>query len=496
MNRKVESDQNEALKDLERKVISMLLAFGPEYIDEFGLSEQYFSVYKHAFLVIKSSKGSDRGEVYIKLKSLGYDFDDEVVESGQELGIDYAKAFINSLKEKIALQEARRILDQSLTSDEGLGNVIVALDKVKESLENNYPITKEDSSLSIKNVFEETVNRIENPSTNYKFFVGYMDHKLYDFTAGNTIVIGARPSVGKTSLSLWSALNLAFTGVPVHFLSLEMSVWQIGAKIFSLITGLPASRLFSKISTEEEKNRLKAIPRMFPWLPFRLTSISIPTMQNIEEIMRKSVKNYGTKVFFIDYVQLIIHPRYNSTRHQEVAYIVQKLKNLAIELDVAIVELSQLSRAGNKDPEMSHLKESGDIEQAASLIILLWKDEDGEEDKEEDEEESVFDPDEFDDVEDISQIGKRIKKKSSSTTESRYRLVNYRVEKHRNGPTFSGKLIFDSESSIFYDPGKKIEKHEEYLRKLISFAHSKSPVGKAYYSVLQALDSNSDNVLY
>jgi replicative DNA helicase len=271
---------------------------------------------------------------------------------------------------------------------------------------------------------------------------------------------------------------------------MEMSVWQLGAKIYSIITNLSPSRIFSGTITEEEKKRIELINKTLNWVPFKLTSLGNPTIQNIEEIMRKSVRQHNTKVFYLDYVQLITNPTVSQSRHQEVASIVQKLKNLAIELNVAIVELSQLNRMGTKDPEMSHLKESGDIEQAASLVLLLWNEEKEEEEEEESDDSPSIDLETLNDLDDISNIGNVVSSKKSNKI-PRYRVLNYRIEKHRNGPTFSGQMIFDSLVNVLFDPGIKFKRDEENLKKMIKFAYLKSPVGKIYRTAL----TGSEDVL-
>jgi replicative DNA helicase len=486
----VKEQLTESLKALEEKILVLIPVYGRNIIEDFGIEETHFRYYKHVFKAIKSLPANvNREKIIYILIANGID-EAESVAQVEDIGNDksYFSYLASELKEKSLVFSVREKIIKSLDGSYDISTVSSVLENLRTMLvaEHFY----ESDSLSLQDVLGETLERASQSQEIYKFYVGYMDSKLNDFTSGNTIVIGARPGVGKTSFSLWSALNLAFSNIPVHFISMEMSVWQLGAKIYSIITNLSPSRIFSGSITEEEKKRIELIDKMFTWVPFKLTSLGNPTIQNIEEIMRKSVRQYNTRVFYLDYVQLIANPMINQSRHQEVASIVQKLKNLAIELNVAIVELSQLNRMGTKDPEMSHLKESGDIEQAASLVLLLWNEEKEEEEENDSDDASSIDLETLNDLDDISNIGKIISSKKSSKI-PRYRVVNYRVEKHRNGPTFSGQMIFDSLVNVLFDPGIKFKKDEENLKKMIKFAYLKSPVGKMYKEML----AGSEDVL-
>jgi len=474
----------ENLKALEEKILVLISVYGRGVIEEFGLEESQFRYYKHVFKAIKSlPQNVSREKILYILIANGID-EVESVWQMEDIGNDksYFSYLVSELKEKSLIFSVREKIIRSLDGSYDISTVSSVLENLRTMLVTEH--FAESDSLSLQDVLGETLERASQSQEVYKFYVGYMDSKLNDFTPGNTIVIGARPGVGKTSFSLWSALNLAFSNIPVHFISMEMSVWQLGAKIYSIISNLSPSRIFSGSITEEEKKRIELMNKMLTWVPFKLTSLGNPTIQNIEEIMRKSVRQYNTKVFYLDYVQLITNPMVSQSRHQEVASIVQKLKNLAIELNVAIVELSQLNRMGTKDPEMTHLKESGDIEQAASLVLLLWNEEKEEEEEGEDSDDSPqLDLEALNDLDDISNIGNVISSKKSNKI-PRYRVVKYRVEKHRNGPTFSGQMIFDSLVNVLFDPGIRFKRDEENLKKMIRFAYLRSPVGKMYKEML------------
>ncbi len=473
----------ENLKALEEKILVLIPVYGRGVVEEFGLEESHFRYYKHVFRAIKSLPPNiNREKIIYILIANGID-EAESVAQVEDIGNDksYFSYLVSELKEKSLVFSVREKIIKSLDGSYDISTVSSVLENLRTMLVTEH--FAESDSLSLQDVLGETLERASQSQEVYKFYVGYMDSKLNDFTPGNTIVIGARPGVGKTSFSLWSALNLAFSNIPVHFISMEMSIWQLGAKIYSIISNLSPSRIFSGSITEEEKKRIELMNKMLTWVPFKLTSLGNPTIQNIEEIMRKSVRQYNTKVFYLDYVQLINNPMISQSRHQEVASIVQKLKNLAIELDVAIVELSQLNRMGTKDPEMTHLKESGDIEQAASLVLLLWNEEKEENEEEDSDDSPQIDLETLNDLDDISNIGNVLSSKKSNKI-PRYRIVNYRIEKHRNGPTFSGQMIFDSLVNVLFDPGIKFKKDEENLKKMVKFAYLKSPVGKIYRTML------------
>lgn len=335
---------------------------------------------------------------------------------------DQIVKYANLLREKALLkkveQKFKLISNKKFSSTEQIYN---ELKSIQEIIFHNRPSSE--NIMTIQDILDVFSKEAISQKLSFGFCFGGLDidKYIYDFVPGNTIVIGARPNIGKTLLSLHIIRKNAEKGIPSHFISLEMKPYQIFTRYISMLSGIPSVKIFRNYLDEEEKIIIEELKKdlLAQKIPIYFTSTFDGSLQNIESLMRKSVFEFGTKLFVIDYLQLMSNPQYNQSRHLEIASIVQRLKNLAIELDVSIVEVSQLSRKLNnkEDPQMSDLKESGDIEQAASLVVLLG--------------------DKGEDVIDKVNVGNEehpiIRKK-----------LLFKVEKQRNGPKFSAIVSFNT----------------------------------------------------
>lgn len=204
------------------------------------------------------------------------------------------------------------------------------------------------------------------------------------FYNGQMIVVGARPSVGKSALMGQMALKMARSGKSVGIISLEMNNNEIAARLSSIETDIPFSTIFRTIASDEDLHRsfYDRISRSTVNLPIY---ISDKTKVNVSEIKAKAIKLKATRgldVLMIDYLQLLdtttANKQYN--REQEVAKMSRGLKMLAQELDIPVVVLCQLNRQstlrGKADryPKLSDLRESGAIEQDADVVLFIHRD--------------------------------------------------------------------------------------------------------------------------
>lgn len=299
------------------------------------------------------------------VKLLDYVSDDE------ELIVSYA----NTLKELALKQRFEQSLAKITIKGKPLMESVNAtkdiINTIEASIVRNTPAKSiYDGSLRALEYLEST----DRPKL-YTFGIPALDEINVDLSPGNTIVIGARPSVGKSSIAAYIAAKNATEGIPVHFFSLEMSELQLVSKFLNIFTGISSKDILKKNVTDDEKRRLRAAVNTLKNIPIRFTSYPDMPMIALSQMIRESKLKYGTEVFIVDYLQLV---RYEGRkRNEEVAYVAQQLKSLALETNSAIIELSQISRNDSIELEMDMLKESGDIEQAASLIALMWEDQSG-----------------------------------------------------------------------------------------------------------------------
>jgi replicative DNA helicase len=284
----------------------------------------------------------------------------------------------------------------------------------QEGIQSNFVHIKE----LLKDAYERASHAKESDdysgiSTGFK----ELDILLGGFQKSDLIVLAARPSVGKTALALDMMRHAALIEKKnVAFFSLEMSNMQIMDRLLGMQSGIP----FWEIRTNKlNEEKVVKLANTMGELADANIFIDDSPGQNINQIRTKARRlmlEQGVDIIFVDYLQLM-HGNTKESRALEVGEVSQGLKNLAKELNVPVVALSQLSRAielrQNRRPQLSDLRESGSIEQDADVVIFLDREE-------------TWNPD--------------TEKKGSAEVF---------VAKHRNGPTGIVELAFIKEIASF-----------------------------------------------
>ncbi len=212
---------------------------------------------------------------------------------------------------------------------------------------------------------------------------GYRD--LDDITGGlhndEFTILASRPSVGKTSLMLSAAFNIAQRNdTDVNICSLEMSRDQLLVRLLAMDTHIDTHRLRMFHLDEGEQALAVAALTRVAQLPIFIADISAMTADQIRlSTIRHMTKRQRPCVPFIDYLQLVGSTKHRENRVQDVSEISRSLKNLSRELHVPVVALSQLSRAvegrASHVPMLSDLRESGSIEQDADNVWFIYREE-------------------------------------------------------------------------------------------------------------------------
>ena len=190
-------------------------------------------------------------------------------------------------------------------------------------------------------------------------------------------LIAARPSMGKTAMATRIARNVAWQQIGVSFFSLEVPRAQLVANMIGAEVRLAPRIVGLGALSEAEWSRVEvAALDHFQKLPMRVHDGKW-TMRALAAAIRHDVRRHGTKVALIDYLQLVTPDEKGRSRAEEVGEISRELKLLAVDLGVSIVALAQLSREiekrKDKWPNMSDLRESGNLEQDADNILLLHR---------------------------------------------------------------------------------------------------------------------------
>ncbi len=246
-----------------------------------------------------------------------------------------------------------------------------------------------------------------------------LDDTLAGMQASNLLILASRPGVGKTSLALNIAQNLAVNVKrPVGYFSLEMSKEELVDRLLVAQADIDAWKLKTGKLNESDFTALSDAFGILAEAPLYIDDTPGLSILEMRSRARRLQVEKGLDLIVVDYLQLA-RSRQLENRVQEVSEISQGLKNLARELKVPILALSQLSRAveqrgGPKRPQLADLRESGSIEQDADVVMFIWRED-----------------------------------------EENYENIVLDIAKHRNGPLKSIKLRFKGDRIKFYGVDQK-----------------------------------------
>lgn len=252
-----------------------------------------------------------------------------------------------------------------------------------------------------------------------------LDNLLSGFHPSDLIILAARPSVGKTSFALDIARNAAVRhNVPVGIFSLEMSSEQIIDRMISAESYVNSWKIRTNaVHDQADFDRIRDAIETLSKAPIYIDDKPGNNILAMRAVARRLKRERGIGLIIVDYLQLMAptNTKASDSMVQQVTEISRSLKNLARELDVPVIALSQLSRAveqrGGK-PRLSDLRDSGSIEQDADVVMFIHR-----EDK-------------------------------NNKESDRQNVAEILIEKHRNGPTGMVELIFDDKRTSFMSMDK------------------------------------------
>lgn len=251
-----------------------------------------------------------------------------------------------------------------------------------------------------------------------------MDTKLSGFQKSDLIILAARPSMGKTSLALDIARQAAVEHkVPVGIFSLEMSSQQLVDRMLAAQANVDAWKLRTgKLSRQDDFDSIRESLDKLSKAPLYIDDQPGNNILKMRSIARRLKNENGLGLIVVDYLQLMVPTQTkNDNVVQQVTEISRSLKNLARELDVPVLALSQLSRAvesrGGR-PRLSDLRDSGSIEQDADVVMFIHRED-------------------------------KYKEESEKTN-----IAEILIEKHRNGETGKVDLYFNEKKATFQNMDK------------------------------------------
>lgn len=263
----------------------------------------------------------------------------------------------------------------------------------------------------------------------------------YDqFTGGiqktDLIIIAGESSQGKTSLAVTMLKNAVMIyNARAAVYSLEMSKSQLVARILSQETDISAKKILNKTLANAEINEIIKVSESLNNLPVFFDENSSSTIDQICNSIRKLKLKHDINLVMVDYLQLVGSNLKNRTDESQIADITRRFKNVAKELNISVIALSQLSRDRlHPKPTKSRLRGSGQIEEAADLVLLIWR------------------PEEYE-IDTFSEPHKGIKAAGHAEVI---------IAKGRNIGTASFLLRFNPETTGFYDYSPYVESNKNY----------------------------------
>jgi replicative DNA helicase len=280
----------------------------------------------------------------------------------------------------------REALQKAMQGDGEAGQIAAAVqDKAMSILEQSAAAEKTFQPIGEVAVsrYEEIERRAEAPAGNgvTGLPTGYpdLDRMTTGFQRSDLIIVAARPSVGKTAFALNIAANVGIRArETVGIFSLEMSDKQLVDRMICAEANVDAGKLRTGRLDPEDWVKVATAISQLNDAPIYIDDTPALTVQDIRIKARRLQREHGLGLIIVDYLQLVQTRRRGENRQQEVSEISRTLKQIARELNVPVIALSQLSRAveqrQDKRPMLSDLRESGSIEQDADVVAFLYRD--------------------------------------------------------------------------------------------------------------------------
>ncbi|NTW14934.1 MAG: replicative DNA helicase [Candidatus Moranbacteria bacterium] len=338
----------------------------------------------------------------------------------------YAKVVQKKSLLRRLISAASEIVEMGFNEEEDVQKVLDDAEQRLFSVSQKY--IKQDF-MPIRSILEEAFDRIDELHKSDKNFRGVptgftdLDKLLSGLQNSDLIILAARPSTGKTSFALDIARQVgSLAKVPVGIFSLEMSADQLVDRMIASQAGVDLWRLRTgNLSTEGDGNDFQRIGEAIGILseaPIFIDDTSSANIMEMRTMARRLQSEHKLGLIIIDYLQLMEgRSRGGDNRVQEISEISRGLKQLAKELNVPIIALSQLSRAVESRPDgipkLSDLRESGSIEQDADIVLFLYRED-------------------------------RVKPDTPNKG-----IADVIIAKHRNGPVGKISLFFDDHSAAF-----------------------------------------------
>ncbi|MBI3103332.1 replicative DNA helicase [Candidatus Daviesbacteria bacterium] len=328
----------------------------------------------------------------------------------------YAKIIKEHAVRRQLISQATKLIERAYNEGE-------SLDDLLEGAESGiFAISQEHVSrdfLPIRDALTESFDRLDELQKSSGKLRGVptgfrdLDSKLAGMQNSNLLILASRPGQGKTSMALNIAQFVAVSaGLPVGIFSLEMSQEELVDRLLVGQADIDAWKLKTGRLDEKDFDKLSLSMGELAEAPIFIDDTPGASISEMRTKARRLQVEHGLKLLIVDYLQLI-RGRNLENRVQEVSEISQQLKNLARELKIPVLAISQLNRSvearGSRRPQLADLRESGAIEQDADVVMFIYR-------------------------EDLEKMEN----------------VTLDIQKHRNGPIGEIQLVFRADRTKFY----------------------------------------------
>lgn len=266
-------------------------------------------------------------------------------------------------------------------SNDDLNDVSVYLKRCRDVIDGIEKNSVVSNGVTIPEAIQEVENKIMSLQTlDNKHYIKTgildLDRLIIGLETKKMSVIGARPSVGKSALGLTFMSNMMNMGTPCGFVSLEMSEAECLERIAQVRSGVCISEFSnSRMATDNQRRFYKELEVIANCPNIQVSRLTDRRISNVRRTIRKMKNNNPElKVVFIDYIQKVIGDDSSQDMKGQVAAISGILTDIAVDMDIHVCNMAQLNRQGEEAPRLSHLKESGRIEEDANYVFLIHRD--------------------------------------------------------------------------------------------------------------------------
>ncbi len=263
--------------------------------------------------------------------------------------------------------------NQSADDSEILIQVKDLLDEIE--LENKPP----KDSKTIFELFSENLKIIQSDYSGNLIKTGFasLDREIGGFSLGEFVVIGGRPSMGKTQLLTTLALNISLS-TPVLYFTYDLSEYLLTSRFMASLSGIATNKILQNNLTDDEKIELFSLKKQIQKHKIFINDSCHNSVSAFKAQCLKQIQENGIKIIIVDCLQMMSSKKDKNDRKHEINNFSKELKNIARDNNVCVIASSQLSRAvefrgGDMRPQLSDLRESGAIEQDADKVFFIYR---------------------------------------------------------------------------------------------------------------------------